>query len=397
MSAAPKAAAERDHALLSASASHRWLHCTPSVRLEEKLPEATSDYAEEGRLAHEIAELKLRKHFTPMGSRAFTNALKKLQAKPHYSSEMLSHTDTYLEYIQQTCHAYDRPPYVAIERRVDYSHIAPEGFGTADCIIIGGNVLQVVDFKYGAGVPVSAEQNPQMMLYALGALQVYAMLYAIEIVRMAIVQPRLTPSISEYEIPVDELRAWGEQIRPTAQAAFDGKGEYCPGDWCRFCRAKGKCRAQAETYTSVISAFEAFGGARTPLITNEELGEILLRAQPIVAWVKSLEEHALTAILRGEPVPGWKAVEGRSNRTFNNTDEAFKKIMEAGYEETVLYKREPITLTEVEKLLGKKLFSELLAGYVIKPSGKPTLAPETDKREAINLIPTAAEAFSEPA
>lgn len=394
---APKQIPEREHALLSASSSHRWLHCTPSARLEETLPEATSEYAEEGRLAHAIAELKLRKHFTPMGPKAFSNALKKLQADPRYAPEMLAHTDTYLEYIQQTCHAYDRQPHVAIERRLDYSHIAPEGFGTGDCIIIGGKTLWVVDFKYGAGVPVSAEQNPQMMLYALGALQAYGLLYDIEQVCMAIVQPRLD-SISEHSMPVNELRTWGEGIRPIAQKAYEGKGEYCPGDWCRFCRAKGKCRAQAETYTATISALEAFGGARPPLITNEELGEILLRAQPIAAWLATLEECALKAILRGEPVQGWKAVEGRSNRAFRDTDEAFKQLIAAGYNEAALYTRKPLTLTEVEKLLQtKKQFDELLGQYIIKPPGKPTLVPETDKREAINLTPTAADAFTEPA
>ncbi len=381
------------HALLSASSSHKWLHCPPSARLEVRFPESTSTYAEEGRLAHAIAELKLRKHFTPMGPRTFTNALKKLQADSLYQPEMLGHTDTYLEYVQKVCHAYTNAPHVAIEKQLDYSGYAPEGFGTGDCIIIGGNKLHVVDFKYGSGVPVSAEANPQMMLYALGALNAYALLYLIDRVQLTIVQPRLD-SVSEYELSADELRAWGESIRPVAKQAFDGAGEFCAGDWCRFCRAKSQCRARNEQYTAVVSVLEAFGRARPPLITNEEMGEILLRAQPIAAWVADLQEYALSAILRGELVPGWKAVEGRSNRQFSDTDEAFKVLTSAGYDEAILYERKPITLTAVEKLTGKPKFVGLLGSYIIKPPGKPTLAPETDTREAIKLNPTAAEVFT---
>lgn len=382
------------HALLSASSSHKWLHCPPSARLEAQFPESTSTYAEEGRLAHAIAELKLRKHFTPMGPRSFNSAMKKLQEDPLYQPEMLGHTDTYLEYVQKVCHSYASAPHVAIEKKIDYSHFVPEGFGTGDCIIIGGDKLHIVDFKYGSGVPVSAEENPQMMLYALGALEAYALLYKINRVQLVIVQPRLD-SISEYELNATELLSWGENIRPISQQAFEGKGEYCAGDWCRFCRAKAQCRALNEQYTTVVSALEAFSSAKPPLISNEEMGEILLRAQPIAAWVADLEEYALGAILRGDPVPGWKAVEGRSNRKFSDTDAAFGQVKKAGYDEAVLYTREPITLTAVEKLLGKRQFDELLKSYIIKPPGKPTLAPETDKREAINLNPTAAEVFSQ--
>ena len=385
-----------EHALLSASASHRWIHCTPSARLEETLPETSSQYAEEGRLAHKIAELKLRKHFTPMGTRAYNKALKELQADPLYRPEMLEHTDTYLDYVQRVCHAYAKPPHVAIERRLDYSNYAPEGFGTGDCIVIGGGLLHIIDFKYGAGVPVDAEGNPQMMLYALGALNAYVLLYEIERVRMSIVQPRLNVT-PEHELSVEELRAWGGGIRPTAQKAFAGAGEYCAGDWCRFCRAKAQCRARNEEYAGVVSALEVFGKAKPPLITNEEMADIMRRALPIATWVEDLQEYALSAILCGELVPGWKAVVGRSNRKFSDTDEAFKRITDAGYDEAVLFTREPITLAAAEKLLGKKQFNELLDTYIVRPPGKPTLALESDKREAINLTPTAAEAFSQPA
>lgn len=386
--------APEEHALLSASGAHKWLHCPPSARLEETLPESSSDYAEEGRLAHAIGELKLRKHFTPMGPRKYSGELKALQAKPHYTAEMDGHTAAYLEFVQSVVHSFPATPHVALERRLDYSHVAPEGFGTGDCIVIGSGILHVIDLKYGKGVPVSAEENPQMMLYALGALKEYAMLYPVNEVRMSIVQPRLGEP-STWAIGVAELLGWAEHVaRPAAQLAFEGKGEYCPGDWCRFCRAKAKCRTRNDEYTATVTALEAFAEARPPLITNEELGAILRRAVPIAAWVKDLQEFALAAILNGEAVPGWKAIEGRSNRQFADVDAAFKALMEAGYEEALLYKREPITLTAVETLTGKKKFTELLGPFVTKPQGKPTLADETDKREPFKQTPTAAEVFT---
>lgn len=381
------------HALLSASGAHKWLHCPPSARLEDALPESTSGYVEEGRLAHAIGELKLRKHFTPMGPRKFNAELKKLQADPRYDPEMDETTNAYLEFVQAQVHGFASPPHVALEVRLDYSHVAPEGFGTGDCIIIGGSVLHVIDYKHGKGVPVSAEENPQMMLYALGALRKYAMLYEISEVSMSIVQPRLGDPTT-WELPVIDLLARAEMIRPRAQLAFDGKGEFRAGDWCRFCRAKSNCRARNDQYGAVVTALEAFGSAKPPLITNAELGDILLRATPIAAWVEDLREYALAAILRGEEVAGWKAVEGRSNRQFSDIDAAFKAMVASGYDEAILYERKPITLTAVEKLTGKPKFAELLGPYITKPPGKPTLAAETDTREAIKLNPTAAEAFS---
>jgi hypothetical protein len=385
------AAKERAHALLSASGAYRWLNCAPSARLEEQLPEKTSEYAEEGRLAHEIAELKLRKHFTtPMGPKQYNTALKKLQSKPLYDPEMLTHTDAYLEYIQSVVHSYPSPPYVTVEKRLNYSQYVPEGFGTGDCIVIGGKVLNVIDFKYGKGVPVDADQNPQMMLYALGALAEYSMLYAIDTVKMAIVQPRLN-NTSEFEVYAEDLQAWGESIKPIAQTAFDGGGEFCSGDWCKFCRAKAQCRARSTTMT----ALEAFGKKLPPLLTNDEVGNILTRAQTLKAWVADLENYALTALLQGEEISGWKAVEGRSNRQFDDTDKTFTDLIKAGIDEAVLYERKPITLTSVEKLLGKAKFVELTGAHVIKPPGKPTLAPEKDKREAIANKTTAEEAFGQ--
>jgi hypothetical protein len=378
------------HALLSASASHRWLQCPPSARLEEKLPESKSDFAEEGSLAHEIAELKLRKYcIEPIGARSFNARIKKFKEHSLFQEEMLKHTDTYLDYIAGVLHGFSSPPYVAAEKRIDYSSYAPEGFGTGDCIIIGGNILHIIDFKYGKGVPVSAKDNPQMMLYALGAYTEYSFLYPIDTVKMTIVQPRFE-NTSEDIKSIEELLTWGESIKPIALMAFNGEGEYSSGDHCRFCRAKALCRARADRYLSL----EEFHKMRPPLISKEEIGEILKRAQELSAWVKSLEEFALNECLQGKDVPGWKLAPGRAVRQFTNQDEAFKVLMDNGFEETMLYERKPLTLTETEKLIGKAKFKELLGAYIHTPPGKPTLALNEDKREPLKRI-TAVDAFTE--
>ena len=261
------------HALLSASGSHKWLHCTPSARLEEKIPEQTSSYAEEGRLAHEIAELKMKKQFTdPMGPKTFKNRLKKLQENPIYQDEMLKHTDSYMDFVLSIMHSYNYIPYISIEKRIDYSRYAPEGFGTCDCIIIGGGTIHIIDFKYGKGVPVSAEMNPQMMLYALGAFTAYSFLYNIETVNMVIVQPRLD-SISQYSMSINDLLAWGDKIQVTAQKAFNGEGEHAPGEWCRFCRAKALCTARTAFNLEIEEQYHRLDPR---LMTNEEVGHILL-------------------------------------------------------------------------------------------------------------------------
>lgn len=378
------------HALLSASASHRWLHCTPSAKLEATLPDSTSIDAKKGTLAHSLAELKLRKYcIEPMGARTFNSRLKKLQGNELWEDEMMGHTDTYLDYIASILHSFDSPPYVAAEKKIDYSAYAPEGFGTCDCIIIGNGSMNVIDFKYGKGVPVSAIENSQMMLYALGAYTEYSFLYGIETVKMTIVQPRLD-SISEFEIPIDELLTWGEDIKPLAEMAFKGEGEYVAGDHCRFCRAYRKaCRQNAESYLSL----ESFNNMLPPLLSIEEVGQILERAKGLAAWAKKLEEYALEESLKGSEVPGWKAVEGRSIRQFTDIDTAFEVLKANGFEETMLYERKPLTLAETEKLIGKSKFSELLGSFINSPPGKPTLVPMSDKREAIKQT-SAAEVFS---
>ena len=380
------------HALLSASSASRWLHCTAAPRFEAQFPESTSEYAEEGRLAHAICELKVIKHFTvAIKPSTFRSRLKKLKENPLYQDEMDKTSDLYLEHLTEKAMQYNTKPNVAAEVKVDFSEYVPEGFGTCDCIMIGGDMLSITDYKHGKGVPVSAENNPQMRLYALGALKRYKPVYGDSIKRvcMTIDQPRIQSEPDSETITVEELLAWGESIKPTAAKAYMGLGEFVPGEHCRFCRGKAKCKARADQNT----ALEEFKNC-TPqnksnadgdnVLSDAEVGDLLIRGQELVKWYKDLEEYALGTILDGGSIPGWKAVAGRSNRTFTNTDAAFKAAMAAGYDKSLLYDLKPKTLTELEKLMGKAEFADKLGSFVVKPLGKRTLALFSDKREAYN-------------
>lgn len=377
------------HALLSASGASRWLNCPPSARLEAGFPDTTSEAAAEGTLAHAICELKLEKYLTPMSRTAYSRRLNKLKKDLLYQPEMERYTEEYFEYIKSIMFSFPSTPYVALELKLDYSSYAPGGFGTADCVILYDNTLWVIDFKYGKGVPVSSEENPQMMLYALGALRNYEFLYHIENVKMAIFQPRIDNN-SVWELPIENLKTWGETIvKPKAKLAHKGEGAFLSGEHCRFCRAKAQCRERS----GVNTALEDFKKALPPLLSNEEVGEILVKAKDLAKWAKDLEAYALKACLQGEEIPGWKAVEGRSNRTFTDVDAAFKKLKEDGYKEELLYIKKPITLTETETLMGKAEFSDKLSDFVTKPPGKPTLAKISDTREPITLKNSAQDDF----
>lgn len=391
---------ERSHALLSASAAERWLYCPPSARLEEQFPEETSDYAEEGTLAHTICELKLRRIFLEpgMADRTFNARLNKLKKHVLYKPEMLRFTDEYVDYIKEIAYSYPVPPSVAVEQKVDYGHIAPEGFGTADCIIIYGNELHVIDFKYGQGVPVKAENNPQLALYALGAMAAYSIIYRIEKVTLHVIQPRLR-QFSRWDTSANALETWGEWVRERAEMAWKGKGDFQQGYWCKFCKAAATCRHRTNANLSLEECIVADENGKKvshplpPLINNEEVGQILGKAQHLAAWVKKLEKYALDALMKGESIPGWKIVEGRSNRTIVDVDAAYTKLQEAGYAEALLYNRVPVSLTEAEKLISKEDYADILSKYVQKPKGKPTLVPEADQRPAYQLTVSAEEAF----
>lgn len=396
------------HAILSPSAAHRWLHCTPAPRVEAEFPETTSEYAEEGRLAHSVCELAAKKKFTVMNNRAYNSRLKKLKADPKWGDEMLSTAATYVEHLTEHAMRFEHAPYVALEVQVDITDYAPEAFGTCDCIMIGGDELIITDYKHGKGVPVSAQDNPQMLLYALGALKLYRPIYGDMIRRVStyIDQPRLD-SYDGASMTVEELLAWGESIKPKAAAAFMGTGEFAPGEWCRFCRAKAKCRARANQNTALEdfkdciplgrsipmqTEYDATGFKPSNCLTDEEIGALLVRAEGLVAWYNDLKEYALVACLNGKTIPGWKAVEGRSTRAWTDQDAALEALMAGGVEEAIIYDRVPKTLAQLEKVIGKQRFGELVGGMITKSPGKPALAAESDKRPAYN---GAAADFSE--
>ena len=365
------------HALLSASSAERWINCPPSARLTENMPDTESPHAAEGTLAHSLAELKVRKKFENMRKSEYDKRLGEIRKEPLYAPEMDGHTDTYLDCILKAAHGYNKvKPYVVAEKRLDYSAYAPGGFGTCDCAMLCKNDLHIFDFKYGKGVPVSAEDNPQLKLYALGALAEYGFLYDIQSVILHIIQPRLD-NISDFTIEVDALTAWGNSIRPAAELAYKGEGEFKCGDHCRFCKAKAICRARAEDFFTL----EASAELPKELLSDHEIGEILERASRLKNWVSEVEEYVLSELLSGKSVEGWKAVEGRSNRKITDIDAAFEVLKKEGYDEALLYERKPITLTELEKLVTKKKLEELIGSMIDKPRGKPTLAPESDKRK----------------
>lgn len=397
------------HALLGASSAHRWLNCPGSARLTENMPDSVSPYAEAGRLAHEIAELKARQYFVEeLPKRSFNAKLKKLKASEHYDKSMDGATDEYLEHLKARAMSYPTAPTVALEVQVDFSDIVPEGFGTADCIMIGSGMIDVVDYKNGSGVLVEAENNPQMMLYAWGALNYFRPIFgdSINAVHMSIVQPN-AGGVREWEMDIQELTLFSEgTIAPAAYHAWHGTQEFHSGDWCQFCKAKATCteRAKAmfdvEPYVGSIPAETKDTSVvirdnkiASILLSDDEIGSILTRGKDVAAWLKDLEAYALKATLEGRPIAGWKAVEGRGSREWNGgADSAFGQLQSRGVAEAMLYERKPVSVAGLEKALGKKTFAEAAEGLWSKTPGKPTLVPESDKRPPYN---PAAAAFGE--
>ena len=381
---------QRDHALLSASGAHRWMHCTPSALLEDQFPDTTSEAAKEGTLAHEICELKLSKEVR--GTKM--TGIGKLRKHELYRPEMEEYTDQYVTAVMALAfkrqELYGTAPYIDIEKRLDLTAYVPEGFGTADCIMIAGNILTVIDFKYGKGVPVSAEYNPQMMLYALGAYMAYGMIFDIQTVDMRIVQPRIGNN-NDWACSVEELLKFGEEVKNRAQLAIKGEGEYEPGEWCTFCRARASCRARANH--NVRLAFFDNSGAEPALLKPEEIGSYIQMGEDVASWLADLKEYALSQCLKGAHIDGYKAVAGRSSRSWDDQDAAMADLISQGVEEALLYERKPLTLAQIEKVVGKKQFESMVGSHVVKSPGKPTLVKESDKREAITGGVTAAEVF----
>ena len=383
------------HALLGASGAHRWLNCTPSARLEEHYEDTTSDYAKEGTLAHSLCELKLDRYLTPMVTRTYNAKAKKIKENELYGGkEMEDATDLYLEHIKELMMSFDSRPFVVVEAKVNFSDYVPNGFGTVDCLIISGDTLFVRDFKYGAGVPVSAELNPQMMLYALGAYLENSIFYDIKKVNMGIIQPRINNN-SIFEMDIETLLEWAENVvKSSAEMAYKGEGKFNPSpETCKFCRAKAQCRARGEANLSL--EFEKIKGDEfSNIFSNAEMGSILKRAQDLVKWAKDIEDYCLSACLRGEEIQGWKAVEGRGIRVFTDADLAIDTLIANGVAEEILFERKQLTLAQIEKTVGKETF-EIVKDFVVKPPGKPTLVVEADKREAISNVTNASDDFKQ--
>ena len=380
------------HAFLSPSAAHRWLHCTAAPALESRVEDSGSTYAEEGTLAHAYCALKL-KRFLHRDTREEEAEISELYDRYH-TGEMDEYTDAYQAIVLEkynTARALTRDARMLVETRLSFERYMPEAFGTADAVIIADGLMEVIDFKYGKGVKVSAWENPQMQIYALGAYEAYSDEYRIDRVRMTIVQPRID-NLSEFEMGVDDLLAWAEnELKPKAREAFSGYGKQEPGDWCRFCRAKNLCRARRDK----VLALEAFGGrlpegakgaenAPGPLLTDAEVADALTRGEQLVTWYNGLKEYALQACLNGKDIPGYKAVAGRSTRDWADLDAAFAALQERGIDEVLLWERKPVTVAGLEKAIGKKAFTEAAQGLVVTQPGKPTLVPATDKRPPYN-------------
>lgn len=390
---------EREHALLSASSAHKWLACPPSARLEAALPDKAGRAAEEGTLAHAICELKLSRAFTDrnMTDRTYKGRLKKLQEQDGYDPEMDHVTDEYVEYVKELAFSMPAAPTVMIEKRLDYGAWAKEGFGTGDCVMLQGDCLHIVDFKYGKGVPVAAEGNPQLALYALGAIAEFGFIYPVERIFLHIVQPRIN-NTSSWETSRKEIEAWGNYVKERAELAYNGQGDFMQGKWCDscFCKIAGTCRCRADANLALMDdALDPVSGKpkEAAELSAEEIGAILKKAQFLAAWVKKLEDHALKTLVSGGKIPGWKLIEGRSNRSFTDTEAALKAAVESGYDEALFWEKKPVTLTAAEKIIDKDIWNTVMVPFVVKPPGKPTLAPVDDKRPEYSIKTSAEDAF----
>lgn len=383
-----QAHADRDHALLSASQAERWLNCPPSARLQEGIPDQRSEYAKEGTTAHELSEAILRRRILPCNSKQrdeLEKRIKEIKASKYYNAEMEDAIQNYIDIVCErfmAAKARSSDAVVLLEERLDFSEWVPEGFGTGDVVLISDGVMEIIDLKYGKGVPVSAIGNPQMRLYALGAWSAHNWLYDIREVRMTIVQPRLD-NISTDVIAIDDLIQWGENVvKPTAALAWEGQGEFKAGDHCRWCKVKATCRARAEANMEALK-YEFQDPA---LLSNEEIGSILFIADQLKAWVKDVEEYAREQALKGEKIPQWKLVEGKSNRVITDSDSLMDKLIAAGFDKEQITETKLLGISKLEKVVTKKKLAELAGDLIIKPPGKPVLVPETDKRPELNSI-----------
>lgn len=382
------------HSRLGASSAYRWMHCPGSVKLCESVPDRGSSYAEEGTLAHSLAELIINYNLGRISKTDFEEEMKKIQRNKYYNQEMQDYIRDYTEKVWELMNAAKSicgDAEFLTEQRLDFSEWAPDGFGTSDVVIVYDKVAHIIDLKYGKGVGVSAEENPQLMLYGLGALSSYDMLYDIEKVILTIVQPRLD-NISTYETTAAELLAWGEkEVRPAAEETLKDDAECTAGEWCRFCKVKAVCRVRKDAMTELAKM--EFSDPR--LLEDSEIGEVLRLADQLTSWASDVKEYAQEEAEKGKKWDGWKLVEGRSNRKYSDEAKVAETLKGAGYEEALLYEKKLYGITAMEKIVGKKPLAELCDSLIIKPPGKPVLVPESDKRPEINSIDSAKKDFEE--
>ena len=365
----------RAHALLSASSAHRWLNCPPSAVAAEAYVNEGSDFTREGTLAHEVAEITARRRIPQLYP-----DIDAMEYPAGYDKEMADCAEGYADYILEQIHGDDA--LVMLEQRVDFSPWVPDGFGTADCIIIQGNTMDVIDYKYGKGVAVSAIDNPQEMCYGLGAMNDYGFAYDIEKVRLHIYQPRIN-NISVHEMTVDELADWaGEVLKPAADQAAQGKGKYSAGSHCKFCPHAGRCRELTKVCTEHVNTHGL--KAKVPVLAPFEVAEILAMEPMISLWLKRVKDQALSSMLHGEQVPGYKVVAGRGSRTWADDLEAADALKAAGYSQKDITETKLLSVAQMEKALGKKKVAELVGGHILAHTGAPTIALETDKRPVYN-------------
>ena len=372
------------HAKFSPSKGKQILNCTASLALEEQFPDEESPYAAEGSAGHEMAEYLIKKYL---------KIRKRRPVSDYYTDDLLEAVDEYVSYVQEQIEKARQEcedPVFCVEQRVDLSSFVPDCFGTADMVIITDRKVHVIDLKLGQGVPVSAEENYQLMIYGLGLLEMADILFDVETVELTIVQPRLA-SLSDWEISAEELRRWGREVFiPKAQEALSGNGEFQPGaDTCRFCKARFQCRARSEYFLAV--AQHEF--KEPELLTEEEVAEVLMKADALKKWVEEIYTYAQNeAIENRKEWPGFKLVMGKSNRKYTNEEEVIEAAKKAGFKD--IFKTSLIGITDMERLMGKKKFNEVLGSLVYKPEGKVTLVPESDKREPVNFA-TASDDFAE--
>ncbi|SDJ76854.1 DUF2800 domain-containing protein [Salimicrobium halophilum] len=373
---------ERGHALLSASGAHRWLVCTASPSMEKGIADTTSTFAEEGTFAHELSELHFAHLYQGMTKRKFNAELKKRKQNEYYSEELHDYVKEYVdqveEHINEAKARADTEPTLMFEEQLDLSTYVPESFGTGDVIVYNGGVLEIIDLKFGKGIEVSAIDNPQLRLYGLGALDIFDMIEDVQEVAMTIIQPRLN-NLSTERLPVEDLKTWGEDyVRPRAEEAWNEEGSFVPGEHCRFCKVKHTCKARANHYLNMKNKLKD-----PNLLSSDEIADILFEADAVQKWAKDVQDYALQQAKDGKSFEGWKVVEGRSRRTYKDEGKILE-LLKDEHDEDELIEKKLLSISKLEKKIGKKTVEEKLKDYIAKPPGKPALVPESDKRPEMN-------------